>query len=81
MQNGASDSRTLPIVVTWDVKALVLGPVAAVAVRVLEAEMVVVAELVGQDVVCNIRLALIVRNRRDGHIGLHIPSSIHSGRL
>lgn len=35
-----------------DVEALVLDPLAAVAVRVLEAEVVVVAELLGENVIC-----------------------------
>lgn len=37
-----------------DVEALVLDPLAAVSVRVLEAEVVVVAELLGEDVICKI---------------------------
>ena len=36
-----------------DVQALVLDPLAAVAVRVLEAEVIVVAELFGEDVICS----------------------------
>ena len=41
------------VVALSDVQTLVLDPLATVAVRVLEAEVVVVAELFGEDVICN----------------------------
>ena len=41
------------VVALSDVQTLVLDPLAAVAVRVLEAEVVVVAELFGEDVICS----------------------------
>lgn len=66
-----------------DVQALVLDPLAAVAVRVLETEVVVVAELLREDVICDNMLALILLKNtfRIEFSWEHIPSSTQTGRL
>jgi hypothetical protein len=53
-----------------NVEALVLDPVAAVAVGVLEAEVVVVAQLLGKDVIWIIGLAFTSSNRRLCSVGV-----------